>query len=112
MLRVFGCVDFASSRMRAVFLSIRNTSRQLTLMANGQSVLTEMITYIVAAVIIVMMPSKDGVINLGVLISYPAAILFISSEMIVLISGYQQLANTRKSCCVRNISTYVNAQAI
>ena len=97
VLRVFGCVDFASSRMSAVFLSIRNTSRQLTLMANGQSVLTEMITYIVAAVIIVMMPSKDGVINLGVLISYPAAILFIRSEMIVLISGYQQLANTESS---------------
>lgn len=97
VLRVYDCMDFAANRMEEVFLTIRNISRRLTVMANSQSVMAEMITYSVAATIIVMMPTENGVINLGVLISYPAAILFIRGELMVLISGYQQLANTESS---------------
>ena len=97
VFRVYRCMDFAVHRMDEVFQSIRHISRRLTVMANVQKVLAEMITYSVAAFIIVMMPNDNGVIQLGVLISYPAAILFIRGEMMVLVGGYQQLANTESS---------------
>ncbi len=107
VFRVYDSMDFAANRMDEVFLSIRNISRRLTLMANGQKVLAEMITYCVAAIIIVMMPTDNGVINLGILISYPAAILFIRGELMVLISGYQELANTESS--VKRLFQILNA---
>lgn len=97
VFRVYNSMDFAANRMDEVFLSIRNISRRLTVMANSQKVLAEMITYSVAAAIIVMIPTENGIINLGILISYPAAILFIRGELMVLISGYQELANTESS---------------
>ena len=97
MFRVYNSMEFAVNRMQEVFLSIRHISRSLTVIANSQSILAEMITYSVAAAIIVMMPTENGVIHIGILISYPAAILFIRDESMVLINGYQQLANTESS---------------
>lgn len=97
VFRVYNSMDFAVQRMHDVFLNIRYISRRLSLVANSQGVLAEMLTYCVAAVIIVMMPTTDGVVDLGVLVSFPTAILFIRSESMVLINGYQQLANTESS---------------
>ena len=97
VFRVYNSMDFAVHRMDDVFQSVRSISRRLTVTSNMQKVLAEMITYSVAAAIIVMMPTENGVINLGVLISYPAAIIFIRGELMVLVSGYQQLANTESS---------------
>lgn len=107
VFRVYNSMDFAANRMDEVFLSIRNISRKLTVMANSQKVLAEMITYSVAAAIIVMIPTENGIINLGILISYPAAILFIRGELMVLISGYQELANTESS--VKRLFQIINA---
>ena len=97
IFRVYGCMDFAVCRMQHVFLSIRDISRQLAVIANGQSVLVEIITYVMAAAIILLMPTEDGILNIGVLVSYPTAILFIRGESVILINGYQQLANTESS---------------
>ncbi len=97
VFRVYGCLDFAAKRMQDVFLTIRNTTRRLALIANCQSLMGEMLTYGVAAAIIVIMPTKGDVIDLGILISYPTAILFIRGESMVLINGYQQLATTESS---------------
>lgn len=97
VFRVYNSMEFAVNRMQDVFRAIRHISRRLTVIANSQSILAEIITYSMAAVIIVMMPTENGVIHIGVLISYPAAILFIRDESMVLINGYQQLANTESS---------------
>lgn len=97
IFRVYGVLDFATGRMQHVFLTIRNTSRRLALVANGQSLMGEMLTYGVAAAIIFIMPTNGNVIDLGILISYPTAILFIRGEAMVFICGYQQLATTESS---------------
>lgn len=97
VFRVFGCMDFAIGRMQEVFLAIRNISRRLTIFANGQTILAEMLTYSIAALIVVMMPTNNGIIEFGVIISYPVAILLIRDECMNLISGYQKLANTESS---------------
>ena len=97
VFRVFGCMDFAVSRMQEAFQTIRKLSRRLALVSNSQSILAEVLTYSVAAIIIVMMPTQGEILNLGVLISFPTAILFIRSEAMVFIYGYQQLANTESS---------------
>ncbi|MBR1394497.1 MAG: ABC transporter ATP-binding protein [Prevotella sp.] len=97
IFRVYGTLDFAVNRMQEVFQTIRSTSRRLALIANCQSVVGEMLTYGVAAAIILLMPASDGVIDLGILISYPTAVLFIRGEAMMVIGGYQQLANTESS---------------
>lgn len=97
IFRVYGTLEFAVNRMQEVFQAIRSTSRRLALIANCQSVVGEMLTYSVAAAIILLMPANDGVIDLGILISYPTAVLFIRGEAMMVIGGYQQLANTESS---------------
>lgn len=97
VFRVYGVMDYAVTRMQDVFLTIRRMSRRLTVVANSQSAFAEMLTYTVAAIIIVMMPNENGVIQFSVLISYPAAILYIRGDILNLINGYQQLSTTESS---------------
>lgn len=97
VFKVYDCVDYAERRMRDVYRSIRDISRSLTVVTNSQAIFVEMLTYSVAVLLIVMMPSVDGKIDVGVLVSFPAAMLFVRGEAIVLINGYQQLANTESS---------------
>lgn len=97
VFKVYGCMDFAVSRMQRVFKSIRDISRRLTVVSNSQSAFAEMLTYGLAALIIVMMPHTGGIVDISVLVSYPAAILFIRGELMEFINGYQQLATTDSS---------------
>lgn len=97
VFRVYTCMGFAIQRMQRVFLDIRNISRRLTVISNSQSAFAEMLTYSMAAIIILLMPNENGIINISMLISYPAAILFIRGELLGIINGYQQLATTESS---------------
>ena len=106
---VYGCMDFAVSRMQDTFRVIRALSRRLALLSSFQSILAEVLTYSVAAVIIVLMPTNGNIIDIGVFISFPTAILFIRSEAMILIYGYQQLANTESS--IMRLFQIINSQA-
>lgn len=108
--RVYGSMDFATARMRKVFREIRDLSRRLSLVANSQSAIAEMLTYALAAIIIVLMPNTDGLVDISLLMSYPVAILFIRGEMLNMINGYQQLATTESSISrLFGVLEYANA---
>lgn len=97
VFRVYSSMNFAINRMQQVFQKIRDISRRLTLMSNTQSAFAEMLTYGMAAMIIMLMPSENGIVNISLLVSYPTAILFIRGELLGIINGYQQLATTESS---------------
>ena len=46
---------------------------------------------------VVYLSDGDGYIDVGIVLSFPAVILLIRSEIIKLVEGYQQLANTESS---------------
>lgn len=95
--RSYGCMDFALRRMQGAFRKIRDLSRRLTVVANSQAAFAEMLTYGIAAVIILMMPNVDGVVDISMVVSYPVAIMYIRGELLQVINGYQQLATTESS---------------
>ncbi len=93
LFKVFNTMTYAKDNMNSLFLTIRNISKKLTIVNNGQAIITELITYAVAVTLIII-TNKNGNVNIGFLISFPAAILFIRNEALVLINAYQHLAKT------------------
>lgn len=94
VFRIFGVLDFASQRMTDTFDRIRAVNKRLAWYTNAQSLLVEFLTYAAISVMILMMSGTEQIISWGIVLSFPAAILFIRNEAICVFAGYQQLATT------------------
>ncbi len=107
LFKVFQTSDFASKRMNHTFSEIAKTSRKSVLWTFLQSFLVEMLTYGVAIAFVIIAADSNSQIDLGLVISFPAAIMFIRNESIYAFVGYQQLANTESS--ITRLMTILNS---
>ena len=97
IFHVYGAEDFYARKMSSAFGQIVDVSKRHKLYSTGQSLLTEILTYIAMIVFVVFLSEGTGQIDLGIVISFPALILLIRSEILMLVGGYQQLATTESS---------------
>lgn len=97
IFRVYGAVNFYERKMTSTFDTISDVSRKHKLYGATQSLLVELLTYIAIILFLIFLPDSNGYINIGIVVSFPAVILIIRNEIIKLVGGYQQLANTESS---------------
>ena len=97
IFHVYGAEDFYARKMSSAFDKIVDVSKRHKLYSTGQSILTEILTYIAVIVFVVFLSEGNGQIDLGIVISFPALLLLIRSEILIFVGGYQQLATTESS---------------
>ena len=97
IFHVYGAEDFYARKMSSAFDKIVDVSKRHKLYSTGQAILTEILTYIAVIVFVVFLSEGNGQIDLGIVISFPALILLIRSEILIFVGGYQQLATTESS---------------
>jgi ABC-type multidrug transport system fused ATPase/permease subunit len=101
--RVFvasNAVKFIKKQVVNVSTEISALSKRITKIEAVQSLSIEIIT-IALAILFVIVASQgtftNSIFNIGELILFPAAILFIRSEILKIVAGYMQLASTESS---------------
>lgn len=97
IFHVYGAEDFYKHKMTDAFDTIADVSKRHKLYGTAQSILVEILTYIAVILFIVFLSSGDGSVDIGIVLSFPALILLIRGEILKLVGGYQQLANTESS---------------
>lgn len=97
IFHVYGAENFYKRKMTSTFEKISDVSRRHKLFGTAQSILVELLTYTAVILFVVYLSDGDGYIDVGIVLSFPAVILLIRSEIIKLVEGYQQLANTESS---------------
>lgn len=97
IFHVYGTEGFYRRKMRMTFDKIAEVSRKHKLYGTAQSILVELLTYVAAILFMVFVSDSSGSIDIGIVLSFPAVILLIRGEIIKLVGGYQQLANTESS---------------
>jgi len=108
---VYGAKGFYGKKMTGTFDTIADVSRRHKLYETALSILVELLTYIAVILFIVFLSDGDGHIDIGIVLSFPALILLIRSEIIKLIGGYQQLANTESSVARLQLVLQMDAPA-
>lgn len=97
IFHVYGAEDFYKHKMTSAFDTIADVSKRHKLYGTAQSILVEILTYIAVILFIVFLSNGDGSVDIGIVLSFPALILLIRGEILKLVGGYQQLANTESS---------------
>ena len=97
IFHVYGAEGFYKKKMTKTFDTISQVSKRHKLYGSAQSILVEILTYIAFIVFMVFLSDGDGYIDIGIVLSFPAVILLIRGEILKLVGGYQQLANTESS---------------
>ena len=97
IFHVYGAEDFYRRKMTSAFDTIADVSKRHKLFGTAQSILVEILTYIAVILFVVFLSNGDGSVDIGIVLSFPALILLIRGEMLKLVGGYQQLANTESS---------------
>ena len=97
IFQVYGAKDFFKKKMTSTFDTIAEVSRKHKLYSTGQSIMVEILTYIAIILFIVFLSDGNGYVDIGIVLSFPAVILIIRGEILKLVGGYQQLANTESS---------------
>lgn len=97
IFQVYGAEGFYQQKMTSAFDQIADVSRRHKLYGTAQSILVEILTYVAVILFIVFLADGHGSIDIGIVISFPAMILLIRGEILKLVGGYQQLANTESS---------------
>ena len=97
IFHVYGAEDFYQRKMTSAFDTIADVSRRHKLYGTAQSILVELLTYIAVILFIVFLSDTYGTVDIGIVLSFPALILLIRGEILKLVGGYQQLANTESS---------------
>lgn len=97
IFHIYGAEDFYKRKMISAFDTISCVSKKHKLYGTAQSILVEILTYIAIILFIVFLSNGDGSVNIGIVLSFPALILLIRGEILKLVGGYQQLANTESS---------------
>ena len=109
IFHVYGAEDFFKNKMTSTFDTISDVSRKHKLYGTVQSILVELLTYIAIIVFLIFLSDNSGSINIGIVISFPAVILIIRGEILKLVGGYQQLANTESSISRLQTALQMNA---
>lgn len=94
---VYGAEGFYEKKMTSTFDKISDVSKRHKLYGTAQSILVEVLTYIAIILFVVFLSNGDGYIDIGIVLSFPVLILLIRGEVLKLVGGYQQLANTESS---------------
>ena len=94
---VYGAEDYYKKKMTSTFDTISDVSKRHKLYGTSQSLLVEILTYIAIILFVVFLSNGTGTIDIGIALSFPALILLIRGEILKLVGGYQQLANTESS---------------
>ena len=97
IFHVYSSEDFFKRKMTSTFGKISDVSKMHKLYGTAQSILIEILTYIAVIVFLVFLSDGSGYLDIGIVFSFPAVILLIRGEIIKLVGGYQQLANTESS---------------
>lgn len=97
IFHVYGAEGFYKRKMTSAFDTIAGVSKRHKLYGTTQSILVETLTYIAVILFIVFLSNGDGSVDIGIVLSFPALILLIRGEILKLVGGYQQLANTESS---------------
>jgi len=97
IFHVYGAEGYYKKKMTKTFDTISEVSKRHKLYGSAQSILVEILTYIAFIVFMVFLSNGDGYIDIGIVLSFPAVILLIRGEILKLVGGYQQLANTESS---------------
>jgi len=101
--RVFlasNAVRFIEKKLISVSTELSGLRKKMTKIGTAQSVIIEILTISVTILFIVIATHSkitgDG-FNIGILILFPAAILYIRGEILKIINGYMQLAGTESA---------------
>lgn len=97
IFHVYVAEDFYKRKMTTAFDTIANVSKQRKLYGTALSILVEILTYIALVVFVVFMSDGEGYVDIGIVLSFPALLLMIRSEILKFVGGYQQLATTESS---------------
>ena len=106
---VYGAEGYYKKKMTSTFDTISDVSKRHKLYGTLQSLLVEILTYIAIILFVVFLSDRNGSIDIGIALSFPALILLIRGEILKLVGGYQQLANTESS--VTRLQTVLQPEA-
>ena len=106
---VYGAEGYYKKKMTSTFDTISDVSKRHKLYGTLQSLLVEILTYIAIILFVVFLSDRNGSIDIGIALSFPALILLIRGEILKLVGGYQQLANTESS--VTRLQTVLQLEA-
>lgn len=94
---VYRAEKYYERKMVSMFDTISEVSKRHKLFGTAQSILVEILTYVAVILFVVFLSDGNGYIDIGIMLSFPAVIMLIRSEIIKLVAGYQQLATTESS---------------
>lgn len=94
---IYRAEKYYEHKMVSTFDTISDVSKRHKLYGTAQSILVEILTYIAVILFVVFLSDGNGYIDVGIMLSFPAVIMLIRSEIIKLVAGYQQLATTESS---------------
>lgn len=97
IFHVYGAEDFFRNKMTSTFDKISDVNRKHKLYGTAQSIMMEILTYVAFILFFVFLSDDKGSVDIGIVLSFPALILLIRSEVLKLFGGYQQLATTESS---------------